>query len=162
MNKKKAQIKFGETFGIIILVYILIVAGMVWYNKVATNNIAEMQEQDNKDKAFEKYYYIVNSDLLHKSELGDVDEEFDLTSLKIFSEYSSQSENKEYIRRQIGESTVLVEIVDKDFNSIENITLYNKTPKEILGGEGFKTLIPVVDPINDVTHIGKLTVIVYS
>lgn len=161
-SKKKAQIKFGETFGIIILVYILIVAGMIWYNKVASNNIAEIQEKDNRDKAFEKYYYVINSDMLHKSQLGVTDEEFDLSSLKIFYEYSRSDENKEHIRKQIGESTILVEIVDKDFNGIENLTLYNKTPTEIKTKESFKTLIPIEDPIEDVTYIGKLTVIVYD
>ena len=162
INRKKSQIKFGETFAIIILVYILIVAGMVWYNNSNSKKISLMQEEDKKDKAFEKYYYIVNSDLLHKSEQGDVDEEFDLISLRVFSTYTVNDVNNEHIRKQIGESTVKLEIVNRDFESVENFTLYYKTPNKINGQEGFKTLIPVYDSVNKETYIGKLTVITYS
>jgi len=160
--KKKAQIKFGETFAIIILVYIILVAGMVWYNKISSDNIAEIQENNKKDKAFEKYYYIINSPLLHKSEFGDVDEEFDLAGLKIFESYSQNISNQKYIRSKLGYSKIQVEIIDKDFNFIENITLYNITPKEITQQESFKSLIPVTNSIDDKTYIGKLQVTIYN
>lgn len=164
MNKK-SQIKFGETFAIIILVYIILVIGMVWYNNINTNSIKEMQENDLRDRSFEKYFYIVNSELLHVTSQGDVDEEFDLTSLEIFSNYSKS--NREFIRKQLGEATVIVELYDKDFESIKNITLYdlryeNSNNKNRKNEERFKTLIPVKDTIKKETNIGILNVIIYN
>jgi len=160
--RKKAQIKFGETFAIIILVYIILVAGMVWYNKISTENIAQIQEDNKKDKAFEKYYYIINSPLLHKSEFGDIDEEFDLTALKIFKNYSNNQSNQKYIRSKLGYSTIYVKIIDKDFNHIENITIYNVTPTKITQQETFKSLIPVTNLTQDKTFIGRLYVTIYN
>lgn len=160
-NRRKGQIKFGETFGIIILVYIIVMVGMMWYNNINTKDINEMLQDDRRDRSFEKYYYIVNSNLLHKSEAGDIDEELDLVSLRIFSNFSN-STGKEFIRKQLGESTILIEIRDFCYNSIENITLYNNTPNGTLNVEKFKTLIPVISPINQTTYLGVLSVIVYD
>lgn len=161
-RNRKAQIKFGESFAIIILVYVIIVAGMVWYNNNNEKKIYEMQQRDKMERAFEKYYYIINSDILHKSEQGDIDEEFDLISLRIFSNYTKNEINKDYIRRQIGECTIIVELVDKEFNSLENITLYNSTQTKFTNIESFKTLIPIYDITSKKTNMGKLTVLTYS
>ncbi|MDA3854754.1 MAG: hypothetical protein PF569_00745 [Candidatus Woesearchaeota archaeon] len=164
MNKK-SQIKFGETFAIIILVYIILVIGMVWYNNVSTNSIKEMQENDLRDRSFEKYSYIVNSEFLHVTSQGDIDEEFDQVSLEIFSNYSKS--NKEFIRKQLGEATVIVELYDKNLKSIKNITIYdlrydNSNNENRKNEERFKTLIPVKDTINKETNIGILNVIIYN
>jgi len=160
-SKKNAQIKFGETFGVIILVYIIVMVGMIWYNNINTKDIAQMNEKNQRDRAFEKYYYVINSDMLHVSEQGDVDPEFSLTSFRVFSNYT-KNEGKEHIRQQLGESIIVLEIVDKDFVSQENLTVYNNTPKDFKNRESFKTLIPVMDKINKKTSIGILTVYTYS
>ncbi len=174
INKKKSQVKFGETFGIIIIVYIVIVMGMVWYNKINTNDINEMTQKDNLQKAFEKYNYMVNSDLLHLSQQGDVDEEFDLQAIKTFEEYSNSTQGKEIVRRQLGESTITIKIMSKDpttheFQDEEEFLIYNNTPnknKKIGNGvfekNKFRTLIPVVDSIEKKTKLGLLEVTVYN
>lgn len=160
--KKKAQIKFGETFGVIIIVYLIIMVGMIWYNNINIKTINEMNQNNQKDMAFEKYYYITNSQFLHISQQGDVDQEFDLTSLKIFANYSKTPQGEEYIRKQLGESTITIELLNKNLNSKQNLTIYNKTPAKTTNKEQFKTLIPVIDPINKTTDIAILTVIVYT
>ncbi len=165
MNKK-AQIKFGETFGIIILVYIMFVSGMVWYNSVNSNSILEMQERDKIDRAFEKYYYVVNLDLLHVSEQGNVDQEFDLVSLRNFYNYSKTNDAREIVRRQLGDSLVRIQILDKvgdKFKIVENITLYNNSLDEsdVKLKENFKTVVSVSDPITNDISLAYLEVIVY-
>jgi hypothetical protein len=85
---KKSQVKFGETIGIIIIVYIIVVLGFVWYNNTNTKSINEMFENDQRDRAFERYHFVMNLDLLHKSQRGFVDSEFDLNSLRAFSNFS--------------------------------------------------------------------------
>jgi hypothetical protein len=165
--KRKAQVKFGETFAIIILVYIILMIGMIWYNNINTKAINEMSEESLKERSFEKYYYIMNSDLLHKTEQGDVDEEFDLAALRAFSNYSTGNQ-KEYIRKQLGEALVTVKLYDKDLDEIEDeIILYNNTYNPNLNSKiknevVFKALIPVVDAVEKRTSLGILSVIIYG
>ena len=161
--KKKSQIKFGETFGVIIVVYLLLMFGLIWYNNHNTDEIHKMQKEDQIKRALEKYYYVANSNLLRLSQKGDIDEEFDLISLRAFSNFSNQEPGKELVRKQLVESTITISLYDKAFNSIENITIYNKTPSQkIEDKESFRTLLPVTDPINKTTYIGILSVTVYN
>lgn len=160
MKNAKGQIKFGETFGIIIIVYIILMVGLIWYNNVNSNNLKEMNDENKMDMAFEKYHYIVNSNLLHLSEQGDIDEEFDITSLRVFEGYSKNDVSKEIVRKQLGYSLVQVELLDMGYNPIENITIYNNTLKDYSNIENFRTLIPISD--NKKVHVGILTVSVYS
>ena len=162
MNRKKAQIKFGETFGIIIIVYIVVMVGMVWYNTSSGKEIREMNEENKVDRAFEKYYYVVNSNMLHLSQHGDIDEEFDLVSLRVFENYSDSEPAREMVRQQLGEALVTLDVYDNEFNLIENFTVYNRTPEEYKNREAFRTLIPVVDPIEKRTRIGMLYVYVFD
>ncbi len=165
--KRKAQVKFGETFAIIILVYIILMIGMIWYNNINTKNINEMSEESLKQRSFEKYYYIMNSDLLHKTEQGDVDEEFDLAALRAFANYTNGNQ-KEYIRKQLGEALVTVKLYDRNLEEIEEqIVLYNNTydpnlQSKIKNEIVFKALIPVVDTVEKRTNLGILSVIIYG
>jgi hypothetical protein len=136
--------------------------GLIWYNNHSSKELNEISKEDQIDRAFEKYNYIVNSNLLRTSQQGDIDEEFDLVSLRAFSNFSKNEPGKELVRKQLTESTILVQIFDFKFNSIENITLYNKTPSEIEDWEQFRTLIPIKDPVSKKTYIGLILVKVYN
>lgn len=164
--KKKGQVKFGETFGIIFLVYIIIMVGMIWYNNVNTNTIEKLNDEAQRARASEKFFFIQNSNLLHKSELGDVDEDYDYYSLISFQEYS-KGDSKEYIRKQLGESTIVVELYNKDLDEVrEPIVLYNNTVESKDGTrkkiETFRSLIPVKDSIKKETNMGVLIVKIYN
>lgn len=164
--KKKGQVKFGETFGIIFLVYIIIMVGMIWYNNINNNTIEELNQDSQRDRAFEKYHFILNSNLLHKSELGDVDEDFDYYSLISFEEYS-KGDSKEFVRNELGESTVIVEVYDRELNELRDpIVLYNNTVEPKDGTrkkiETFRSLIPVIDTVKKETHMGVLIVKTYN
>lgn len=163
--KKKSQIKFGETIGILIIVYLVLVAGFMWYNKVNANNINDIYQKDKRAQAFEKYYFIVNLDMLHVSQRGFIDEEFDLNGLRSLNRYSKTDEGGEYLRKRLGEATITVEIFNHTNlrNSSETIILYNvsydsNVANELLGVESFKTIIPIVDKTNSKHHIGLLEV----
>jgi hypothetical protein len=165
--KKKGQVKFGETFGIIFIVYIIVIIGIIWYNNINTSAIQELSDDSQRDRAFEKYHFIMNSNLLHKSQLGDVDEDFDLYSLKSFRNYS-KGNGTEAVRSQLGESTILVELYDKELAKLPEspILLYNNTIKPKDGTkkkiETFRSLIPIQDTINKETYIGILVVKTYN
>jgi len=160
---KKAQINFAETFAIIIIVYIVIVVGMVWYNQHNSKKVEEMQFNDKMQRSFEKYYFIVNLNLLHKTEHTDIDEEFDLTALQVFEKsYMNDPQSKDFIRSQLGDSLVSVDILNFDLTLNQTIIVYNNTPSKIRNIETFRTLIPVYNPITRKNHIGKLTLRSYT
>ena len=165
MNKK-SQIKFGESIGIIFIVYIILMVGLIWYNGINNKDLKDLQENDKRDRAFEKYEYIVNLDLLHKSQRGSVDEEFNSISLKVFLNFSETEIGKKYLEKRLGESTIIIHVYNQSsFNNInetnmqETIVLYNKTPanrKEIIKKDNFRTLIPIQDPITKQNNVGLL------
>ena len=97
---KSAQVKFGETIGVIFIVYLVIVVGFIWYNNSNSKAITEMIEKQDKQGAFERYDYILKLNLIHKSELGYIDKEFDKTSLDAMANYSQSVTGKEFFRRK--------------------------------------------------------------
>ena len=157
---KKAQIKFGETFAILIIVYIILVSGLMWYNSINSNDIRELYENDRKNQAFEKYYFIINLDLLHVSQRGFIDEEFDINSIRVFEGYLKSELGREYLRERLGDAIITIKIYNNTnlSNSKEEILLYNQTPGNILGQETFRSLIPVRDESAKKNYIGLVEV----
>ena len=158
----KAQIKFGETIGVIIIVYIVIMSGLIWYNKINTGDLNDIKNKDNLEKSFEKYYYLNNLNLIHVSQRGYIDEEFDLISLITLSNFSKTKQGKEYLRKQLGNALITLKIynfsMDNQINSTnyeQLIILYNNTPiiknnlgnkiSKIISTDNYRTLIPIID-----------------
>ncbi len=168
-SNSKSQVKFGETFGIIIIVYILVVAGFSWYNKENSKDIAEILQNEKIEKAYEIYHYIVNLDLLHVSERGIVDDELDLHSLYAFSNFS-KDKGKEFLRRQLAESTVNISLYnystvqDESFIPYDIITLYDNQIDSALtiDREVFRTLVPVVNHLEGSVDLGVIEITVYD
>lgn len=160
MKQKTGQVKFGETIGIIIIVYIILVVGFVWYNNINSKDIQKQLETNQKNKAFEKYNYILKLSLLHKSKLGYIDQEIDKISLETMSQYTQNEKGKEYFRKRLGTSTIQIELFDYEQNSIQNITIYNNTPNNNKKFEtiNFKTLMPIYDGIENINYIGIIKI----
>ena len=164
---RKSQVKFGETFGIIIIVYFVIIAGFSWYNKENNKSINEMLANDKFERAFEIYYFVVNMDLIHVTERGVVDDELDINGLRAFEKFAAKPENKEYLRKQLAESSVKMSIFtsetihEGDFNVDETLILYNNTPEIVGDVEIFRTLLPVINDREDRVDMGLLEVVVY-
>jgi len=165
MNKK-AQVKFGESIGVIFIVFIVLMSGMIWYNKINTQSLNKIHNDNQNDLAFEKYYYLKELDLIHVSKRGIVEKELDLNSLLVFEDYSKSNIGKEYLRNRLGFAEIKISIYDNQtslkLNSADlNITLYNNTPKsstvKIKEPIIFITYVPVVDN-NKKTKIAKLNV----
>ena len=170
--QKKAQVKFGESIAIIIIVYIVLMSSLIWYNNISKTEINKMYIDDQAERAFEKYTYIDSLDLLHVSQRGIADNEFDKNSLIAFSNYTSNNGDlggKEHIRKQLGESLVTIKIYNytsiESFNSYLNLTLYNNTPKDYsprtYDKNSYKTLVAVVDSNEKRTDIGLLEIYVF-
>lgn len=161
--KKRSQVKFGETIGIIVIVYLIIMVGLVWYNNVNKKSVQELYAKDQESRAFEKYFFVVNSDILHVSERGIISAEFDLHSMVAFSEFAQTEEGQEYLESRLGDGVIQLQIYydHQDLTPLNQdpIFLYNKTPKqEIRAIQSFKTIIPVVDTLKKKTYLGILDV----
>lgn len=169
--QKKSQIKFGETIAIIIVVYIVLMTSLVWYNNSNKKDITAMYEQDQSERAFEKYTYIESLDLIHISERGITDNEFDKNSLIALQNYTKTKTGKEQLRKQLGNTQVTIRIYNysgiSDFKSYLNLTLYNNTPQDFNTNRlnydiiNYKTLVSVVDTNEKRTDIGLLEISVF-
>jgi hypothetical protein len=158
-NSRSAQVKFGETIGVIFIVYLVIVVGFVWYNNSNSKAIEEQMQKQQNEQAFEKYDYILKLNLLHKSELGYIDQEFDKTSIDSMANYTETVEGKEFFRQKLGLSRVDFYLYDIDMISISNITVYNNTPVgQKFMQTSYRTLVPVYDGIEKTAYLGVLEI----
>lgn len=162
----RAQIKFGETIGIIIIVYLVLILGLSFYNNSNNKDLQELLESDQEARAFEKYAYIMSSPMLYVSERGNVENEFDKLSFVAFENFSKNPQGREYLRRQLGEALITVEVytsqnfLDGEINDVESFTLYNFTENLSLESnvEVFTSIIPIYDSINKTYEIGVLQI----
>lgn len=132
---KKAQVKFGETIGIIFIVYILIMVGLTWYNSINEDEFVELQEDIDREATFEKYNFIVQSSFLRKSQSTEFENVMDSRALEAFYLYSQTSDGKEFLRTRLGEG--LITIYFYEFDSIGNFQGMDQT------GDG------IFDKVND-------------
>lgn len=165
---KKAQVKFGESIGVIFIVFLLLFSGLIWYNKANSQDVVEMRERDMFDQAFEKYYYISSLDLLHYSQNGIVDSEYDMAALDAFYNFSKTDEGIEFLRPQLKQSEIVLKVYadTDDFKNdvlAKEVVLYNQSPgslKQVKQIIPFKTLIPIVN-YSDSVVIGVIDLKVF-
>ena len=163
--RKKAQIKFGESIGVIIIVYFVIFTGLIWYNNINTKNLNELYEKDQKNRAFEKYYFLINSNLIHVSQRGYVDKEFDIYSLKALEEFNKNPKNKDYLDSYLGNSKVEITIYEKELQNPQTLIIYDNSPTNTnlrINSEIFRTLIPIKDTVNGPVYLGILELTKYN
>lgn len=152
----KAQIKFGETIGILFIVYLVLMFGIMWYNGKNSDDIDELYIKDAQDRALEKYYFILYSDLLKTSQQGFQKNTFDMVSLIAFSNYSKTSQGSSFLQRRLGEGLITLKVYSSGsiFESqnvaYEEIILYNNSPEfrensQLLRKQVFTSLLPVTD-----------------
>ena len=145
------QIKFGETVGVLIIVYIVVMFGLGWYSSSNQSNLEDMQDDLADRRALEKYYTVLYSDFLGKSEQGFDRNYFDMLSLKAYEEYSG---DKGYLERRYGESVITVDVINdsvlNDGDDPRRIVLYNNTPDfrddhRIESMQRFTSLVSILD-----------------
>ena len=162
---KKAQVKFGESIGVIFIVFFIIMTGLIWYDKINTKSLNKIDQQDQENRAFEKYHYLKELDLIHVSERGIVEKELSLYSLLIFSNYSKTPAGKKYLEKRLSNSLIEMFVYENEQLSSGvpylNITLYNQSSnREFKKSIIFVTYFPIKD-FNKQIKIGKLKITSY-
>ncbi len=162
---KKAQIKFGETFGIIIIVYLVLFFGLTWYNNSNSKDLKELYEKDQLERSFEKYHFLNNLELLRVSKQGHVERALDYHSLEVFSNFSAV-EGKDYLRGKLGYGNVTIQLYEYDDDGLEKkdneITLYKNEPLEeieVIGRNAFKNVLIVKNQVTGEQLLGVVNII---
>lgn len=163
---KKAQVKFGEAFGIIIIVYVVLTVGLSWYNSSNEKNLREMSAENNENLAFEKYNFITNLNLLRNSEDENINYFMDLDAIRAFQNYTNTTEGKNFLRGKLASSRVRIQLYNytgiQDFIAYENITIYENIPDFEYVPINYRTIIPVYDAIDKRMDVGYLFIEVYA
>ncbi len=168
---KKAQVKFGEAIGVIIIVSVVIFLGLFWYQSLTEEKILKIIEEDSLERTFEKYTYLINLNFIRVSENSVVRNDFSLIALRTFQNISKDQENLEFFRQNLGRSEIIVDIYNESFldsskDYFERILLYNNTDNlnnaRMNRFRTLKTLIPVLDEINGKNYVGILSMKIYS
>jgi hypothetical protein len=164
---KKSQIKFGETIGIIIIVYFILMAGLIFYNNYNNKALKELRDKQAIDFSYNSYQYLNNLNLIHSSVSGVISVDYSYYGLKTLSNFSKTKEGNDYLFQTLKFSTIKIYLYKLNkssllynFNkSFENFTIYNRTPpngKNILFVNKFRTLITIDDQVNKEKYLGKM------
>jgi phosphotransferase system glucose/maltose/N-acetylglucosamine-specific IIC component len=170
MNKK-SQVKFGETFAIIILVYIILMGGLLFYNNYNENSLFEIKNKYQNELAFEKYNFIKNLNLIHVTNKGVIEDEFSLLNLLIFYNFSKTDEGKKFLEPSLENAIFSMKIYQFNETTLKynfdketlNFTFYNKTPKnkEKYNIKNFKTISIVYNEFNKTKEIAILNLEIF-
>jgi hypothetical protein len=165
---RKAQIGFGEIFAIIFIVYLVLMIGLVWYNKISNKNLQEIGDRDFINQAYEKYHYFMNLDVVHVSEQGVIKDQFDYQALLFFKEYTSKTEYGP-IKNQLGKAKISVRIFSVTPQQLNpNVKITSLTPEIVLydnlntsieeNVQKFPALISIRDTYKNKNYLGLLEV----
>jgi hypothetical protein len=165
MNKK-SQIKFGETIGVVLIVYVVILLGFSWYNSITNDKIIELEEKNVKFRNNERFDYVLNLELLRLKNRGSIQKEFDYYSLLAFEDYTKDKKDKSFKKtsENLGFAFVKIDILGSNFDIEESITLFDNKLDEndIRSQKSYKVVIPIKDEQRYVTRLGIMEIILYD
>jgi hypothetical protein len=168
MNKKNksSQIKFGETIGVILIVYVIILLGFSWYNSITNDRIIELEEQNVKFRNNEKFDYVLNLELLRLKNRGSIQKEFDYYSLIAFEDYTKNKNGEGFgkTKENLGYAIVKVNILGSNFGVEESIVLFDNQLEDdkIESQKSYKVIVPIRDGQEYTTKLGIMEVILYE
>lgn len=166
---KKAQVKFGEAFGVLIIVYIVLTVGMSWYSSINEKDIREMSMKDAQNRAFEKYNFIMSLNLIRNSENENIDYFLNLNSIETFQNFTKTQNGSKYASTKLGLTNISIQLFNysgiEDFTPYRNITLYANIPDENQIADfttlSYKSVVPVYNPVKKQMDIGYMHIKVY-
>ncbi len=122
---KKAQVKFGETIGILFIVYLILMVGLTWYNSINEDDIKELIEEQNEVKANQMYEFVLNSNFIRKSQGSESENLMDMYSLQAFYDYSQSLEGEDFLRKRLGEGIIKIYFYQLDHTNDDDLIIYD-------------------------------------
>ncbi|MBI5002179.1 hypothetical protein HZC31_02240 [Candidatus Woesearchaeota archaeon] len=160
MTQKKAQLKTGETIIVLIIFFILLAGGMVFYAKIqlftGKQDLQEAQELD---------AIAVEQRVRHLAEIPctvDATVVFDCYDLsKIEALQETIADNSLYYSSIVFKNSGVV--VTSVYPTSEEVVLYEYPyAAESSGAQPFRTPVTLYDPVTDSYSFGYITIEVYS
>lgn len=159
LKNKKSQIQFGESFGVLIIVYLLVVLGFSFYNSYLNDKNEESQKENQKFLNNERFHYVKNLELLKTSNRNIIKTTYDYDNLKVFKKYSESQIGKKKLDETIGFGIIEIKLLNFNNGLNESFLIYNKSinKNKIKNIKKRDILIPIENVRNGVTRIGIMT-----
>lgn len=154
--RKKAQIKLMETVGVLLVFFVLLAIGMIFYGQYQKSEILKQQRELIVSDAISKTIRIMYlSELQCTRNKAPSEGCIDIERLKLFNE--TIEDNMDYYKHIFGNSKIVV----------RELYPHNRTFAVYEVGRSrnsFSTPIPVTlyDPVRDLNYFGVLNVEIYS
>ena len=164
MKTKKAQIKMFETIAVLLIFFVLIGFGLIFYGKIQGQGFQERQEENFELKAIQTAQVVsFLPELQCSSNNIIVDDCFDILKVEALSEIISNPQNQklknEYYYDLFGFSSITIEQVYP--LPVASWLIYEKTIEKTKAKSSIKIPISLYDPDSRAYNFGILTVDVY-
>ncbi len=163
MKNKKSQIKMFETIAVLLIFFVLIGFGLIFYGKIQRQGFQEKQEANFELKAIQTAQLVsFLPELQCSSNNIIVDDCFDILKVEALTEIIEQPSNvkikNEYYYDLFGFSSITIEQV---YPSVVSWSIYEKTTEKTKAKSSIKIPVSLYNASSRAYNFGILTVDVY-
>ena len=177
MYHKNAQIKFGETFAVMIVVFFAFIFGAQFYVSSLESSFEESLRERQQTQALERLELALNYDPFLRRSLNNQERIFNLLSIQAFSELDNITKNRIFRESEITVRLYRLEYEQtskefsfeefNDFNDNSNILVLHNNTQRFYSNSGqiiatsiipHSAIINVFDPVTREVYTGILEV----
>ncbi len=160
MDSKKAQIQIMENIGVLVIFFVLVILGMIFYFTYQAGSIEEKVSELKTRNALELASKVALLPELQCREDNVLQDHcFDLLKAASSKILLSSESNADYYFNLLGYSTIRIKSIYPNEWSAE---IYNKIRPQFSNNDTFVIPVIVYDPASDVHNYGILDVSVYG
>jgi len=165
MKTKKAQIKMFETIAVLLIFFVLIGFGLIFYGKIQSQGVQENQDENFELKAIQTAQlvsFLPELQCTSPTSITIVDDNcFDLLKIKALSEIIKNNPKlkNEYYYDIFGSSKISVEQI---YPSEMNWDIYDKPPSNKKSMSSIKIPISLYNASSNENNFGVLNIDVYN
>lgn len=177
LSSSSAQIKFGETFAVLIVVFFAFIFGAQFYVSSLENSFEESLRERQQTQALERLEFTLNYDAFLRRSLNNQERTYDLLSIEAFSNLDNLTKN-----RIFRESEIVVRLYNSTYNPLSQefffeefefqdsgnniLVLHNNTARFYTSSGQIRAssvlphsaVINVYDPVDKIILVGILEV----
>ena len=161
MKNKKSQIKMFETIAVLLIFFVLIGLGLIFYGRIQAGSFQETQEENFELKAIQTAQLVsFLPELQCSSNNIIVDDCFDILKVEALSEFIEQNPNirNEYYYDLFGFSSINIEQI---YPSVVSWSIYERTTEITKAKSSIMIPVSLYNASSRAYNFGILTVAVY-
>jgi hypothetical protein len=161
---RKGQVQMGETIAVTVIVIVLLVLGIVFWNKMSSTNSEDVKIQSQELSVIEIANIASSLPELQCSESGVSQakclDKHKITAMNMSMDDSSQSSIKKYYNEYFGYSKITIMILYPIPNNPadENITIYDAGLANVATSRLITLPVNIYDSVQDITVYGMIIV----